>query len=1098
MASSSSTERILKRANPSTIQGKFLVGYQGWFTCAGDGEPIGPGHHGWLHWLNHPIPNGGRPNLDLWPDVSSYDPSELYEVPGLKNKNGEPVHVFSSRNPKTVQRHFRWMAEHGVDGAFLQRFAGECDPSNEGHRRLRDEVGDRVREAAEQEGRVFAIMYDVTGVPAERIQHILVQDWLHLIRQKRILDSPAYLKEKGRPVVALWGFGFENRGHTPAMVRAIAQFFRNTTPGGVYLMAGTPTHWRTAEGDSDRNPEWPAVWLNEFDAISPWTIGRYKTEEEADSFAENSLKGDFERIQQNNHQTGRKVDYIPVVWPGGSGHNLSEGKWGFNDAPRKGGRFLWKQIFNAYRVGARIMYGAMWDEYDEGTALMPAVTHKHKLPVSERWTFMALDQDGHDLPSDWYMRICGFAGEVLRGERRVFETFPSKELQDYWSTRPKYEERAITSTEGSSSSSGASIGGSSNQGGQSYEEWLDSQQKSQEDEAPPPPYTLEAEEPVTSPPAPAATASSTPPTVAPAAAATSSVPQPIQGPAPTGPTVAGPQTQISDRPVGNTAPPANVQTYPAANQAYNYGGPAAPTGGPIAPAPSDPVANLTNDFGRVGLSGPAGGQPVVSGGPTSAPYPPTRISPPPVHPAHPAAHQRPPTRPPTTTGTQSPPASYSRPQSSHSNAAGPSPTNPPVSTHSTGTWAAPQWPPSDWRVPGGASSNPATSGAPAQGSGYPGGANLSRPQTFTASSMTQAGSTSLHHSQSVHHSSSLRPPAPPAATRPQSAQGNTTPATAPTAPAPYPPPNMSTTAPPTPYGAPGSGYGNMPPYGSSYPSNNMPSGPSGYGGPPAPGSSYVPPGNPNFPSGPVRTSTLDDYGAQSSGYPSYHSTAPSFPANSYPSSSDPNQPPTWSGGHSPHTSPPISPGPQTVNANFPGGPGYPSQPPSSYPSFPYGPGGEAPGQYGNTSMPQAHGHYQPPPPSGPYGPTYPNPQHGGTPSSYPQPSSPTSFPTASHPTGTSTPIGNQSMPWPGGSATSSTSGPPPSLPPRPSNYGGYGHGSSSSKPSGISFPAAGSSALGLAWSAVDKVAGRKTREQLESQVGNLAQSGSKLFSKFTK
>lgn len=52
------------------------------------------------------------------------------------------------------------MAEHGVDGAFLQRFAGQTDleAGNEGIRKIRDEVGDRVREAAEKEGRVFAIM----------------------------------------------------------------------------------------------------------------------------------------------------------------------------------------------------------------------------------------------------------------------------------------------------------------------------------------------------------------------------------------------------------------------------------------------------------------------------------------------------------------------------------------------------------------------------------------------------------------------------------------------------------------------------------------------------------------------------------------------------------------------------------------------------------------------------------------------------------------------------------------------------------------------------------------------------------------------------
>lgn len=50
------------------------------------------------------------------------------------------------------------MAQHGVDGAFLQRFAGECD-ENSGIRRIRDEVGDRVREAAEKNGRAYAIMY---------------------------------------------------------------------------------------------------------------------------------------------------------------------------------------------------------------------------------------------------------------------------------------------------------------------------------------------------------------------------------------------------------------------------------------------------------------------------------------------------------------------------------------------------------------------------------------------------------------------------------------------------------------------------------------------------------------------------------------------------------------------------------------------------------------------------------------------------------------------------------------------------------------------------------------------------------------------------
>ena len=59
-----------------------------------------------------------------------------------------------------IYRHFNWMAQHGVDGAFLQRFAGQCDTraDNSGIRRIRDEVGDRVQEAAEKNGRAFAIM----------------------------------------------------------------------------------------------------------------------------------------------------------------------------------------------------------------------------------------------------------------------------------------------------------------------------------------------------------------------------------------------------------------------------------------------------------------------------------------------------------------------------------------------------------------------------------------------------------------------------------------------------------------------------------------------------------------------------------------------------------------------------------------------------------------------------------------------------------------------------------------------------------------------------------------------------------------------------
>ncbi|KAL1710670.1 hypothetical protein EV121DRAFT_251500 [Schizophyllum commune] len=500
--------KVIRRADPGTIKDKFMVGYQGWFTCAGDGEPVHRGHHGWLHWFNYPIPHGGRPNTDLWPEVSEYSPEELYPAPGLHFSNGEQAKLFSSRHPRTVQRHFHWMAEHGVDGVFLQRFASHCAEGKEDLRRMRDEITLRVREAAEKEGRVFSIMYDVTGMAPDRIEGIIKHDWAHLVHDLNILESPNYLRDRERPVVALWGFGFDGGKFDPNTVRDISHWLRHFTPGGAYLFGGVPTCWRTADNDGDRNPDFLKIFLNEFDAISPWLVGRFRTEEDATRFAENRMKDDVTLINETNeefarHGVDRKIDYVPVVWPGFSGLNLSEGKWQLNMVKRNGGRFLWQQIVNAKRLGVRILYGAMWDEYDEGTAFLPVVEKSRNLPKAEddKFQFLALDADGYDLPSDWYMRIAGFAAEALRSERMVHDSFPVKELQDYWAGRPKYESQAkrsetmdmIEGAGASGSGSGFGGGGGGSGGGQSYEEWL-AANKEIKDEAPPPPYTLEAED----------------------------------------------------------------------------------------------------------------------------------------------------------------------------------------------------------------------------------------------------------------------------------------------------------------------------------------------------------------------------------------------------------------------------------------------------------------------------------------------------------------------------------------------------------------------------------------------------------------------------
>lgn len=157
-----------------------------------------------------------------------------------------------------------------------------------------------------------------------------------------------------------------------------------------------------------------------------------------------------------------------------------------------------------YRVHAIFFWRLTMNRYDEGTAFMPIVTNKNQLPlpVRDKYRFLAPDADTQDLPSDWYfdfmffvthtsnpirryMRICGLAAEVLRGDRRLLETFPHKELQDYWGTRPRYQDGTSGGYVPANSKSKASGSGSLN--------ILASEENP--NEPPPPPYTMEEKSP---------------------------------------------------------------------------------------------------------------------------------------------------------------------------------------------------------------------------------------------------------------------------------------------------------------------------------------------------------------------------------------------------------------------------------------------------------------------------------------------------------------------------------------------------------------------------------------------------------------------------
>ena len=50
----------------TTLTGKVMCGYQGWFNCEGDGA-----EQGWSHWTKgRGAPSAANIKVDLWPDVS--------------------------------------------------------------------------------------------------------------------------------------------------------------------------------------------------------------------------------------------------------------------------------------------------------------------------------------------------------------------------------------------------------------------------------------------------------------------------------------------------------------------------------------------------------------------------------------------------------------------------------------------------------------------------------------------------------------------------------------------------------------------------------------------------------------------------------------------------------------------------------------------------------------------------------------------------------------------------------------------------------------------------------------------------------------------
>ncbi len=366
----------------TTLRHKVLCGYQGWFRCPGDGTG-----DGWKHW-SRDRRRIARDTLtfEMWPDLSEYGDDEKYPVPGFTHPDGSQAFLFSSAHPKTVERHFRWMKDHGIDGVFVQRFLVELgSPSF-------DTVLGHVRASAASTGRAYAVCYDMTGAPRDKVFDLLVTDWKRLVDEMRVTKDPRYLRHGGKPVLFVWGFYSDRFGAEVA--HRVIDFFKTDPKYAVTLVGGCQWYWR-----GEKDPEWARAFRR-FDVISPWNVGNVEIVGGRKHAATGYWKEDVAEAKRAG------MEYLPVIYPGFGWTNLKGKRAEHQTIPRLRGEFYRRQFTVAADLGIDMAYVAMFDEVDEATAIFK---------VSNAPPTQAHFDTYEGLPSDAYLRLTGEGAKLLRG-----------------------------------------------------------------------------------------------------------------------------------------------------------------------------------------------------------------------------------------------------------------------------------------------------------------------------------------------------------------------------------------------------------------------------------------------------------------------------------------------------------------------------------------------------------------------------------------------------------------------------------------------------------------------------------------------------------
>ena len=343
-----------------TYRGLVLTGYQGWFNAEGDGSG-----RGWFHYRRDKKFEPGHCTIDFWPDMREY--SQKYAT-DFTFEDGSSASVFSSYDSSTVDLHYRWMSEYGIDGAFMQRFVHNLkDKKTENHY---DVVFDSAIRAATKYKRAISIRYDLTGMERGYSQ-VLLKDLDKLNAKYDFFGRgafPTFLHHNGKPLVAIGGVGFSDDiagDDDVGYLKEAETIVRELRKRRYSIMMRVPAQWREFRGSLTlQAPKQQARFhkiCQSVDVIMPWHVGAYRKRTYIGGNWQKRIADDIAWC----HAHG--LEYVPVIFPGFSRANLKRGEDG-SFRPRAKGAFYWLQASSAVKAGAKMVFVAQFDEMDEGNA----------------------------------------------------------------------------------------------------------------------------------------------------------------------------------------------------------------------------------------------------------------------------------------------------------------------------------------------------------------------------------------------------------------------------------------------------------------------------------------------------------------------------------------------------------------------------------------------------------------------------------------------------------------------------------------------------------------------------------------------------------